>query len=150
MFTEERKEAEKYLLRWKYLKKQAEAEKNYLSAVNLDGLPHGNKISKPTEELALTDFLSEKERRWINVIDEYYQFTDERNRLLIDGRNEIKHSKDGRGRPNWTDTVGQMYCEYMAEEKDMEIIMPHRNTLKMWWNYIVGDVVMLAMKKKIL
>lgn len=152
IFAKEHHAVERKLLQYAGLKRKAEVaiEKTYLSAVDY-GKNGGssNKISRPTERIALDNSLTEDELTWLNLIDEYYSQCGEQKRILIDGRNAVSHIKGKRGRPSWTDYVGQLYCEKLAEQ-NVEIIMPHRNTLKQWWDTIIYEILILALRKNII
>lgn len=159
-------EKEKALVEWYLLHKEqiknAKTEPldcGYIGSPKIDGMPHAKgKTSNPTEQNALLemslDLYSARDRKWVDLIEQYYYIASDKVVCLIDARLEAQEkyhlltSKErGKGRPSWIDYAAGKYADFVERRTGREIELPAPKTILLWWDRIIWEIYVIALKK---
>lgn len=158
---EEKKVAEWYLLNESEVRKSLQREApTCISSPQIDGMPHGKgKTSNPVESIALReislDERSEIDNKWLAIIDEYLHNTSAKNLQIVKSRREAQSNyrhltprERGKGRPSWIEYASGKYADNLYKQTGIKIELPSPKTMILWWESIVLDVYVMALKRK--
>ena len=129
-----------------------DAQESYtaLSATVNTGMPHGSGTSNPTEQRALSLAELERQKLWIETVEDVEKIFGERKREFINMRRYAESvESDCVGRPGWVDCVQARYASW-HESRYGKANVPGRMTMYGWWDEIVDVTVRIAIQKKLL
>jgi hypothetical protein len=146
------KEALKYILNLSDLKKSyanSISSMSFLSANNIDGMPHGTDVGNPTAQKAFILLDVEKQKSWIIAIELMERSLTENKKVFLSLRRQAEImaiSSHEQGRPDWIDYVQCHYADWYYNRHGVDSV-PSRQTLFNWMNKIIETTVRIAISR---
>lgn len=121
----------------------------FLSASNLDGMPHGSDVGKPTEGKAMKLIDLEKKKNWIISIEQMEQTLSPSKLAFLQFRRDAEAANEkGRKdacRPGWRAYVQSHYTEWASRNLGHKHVEPITDaTMKEWQREIVDVTVRMG------